>query len=564
MKAPDSANGSLGHIQHIRQVPAHEGALTYGESAPVPLSELDAARMSALRSGAENFFVLCLPEVLQTPPWFRLIERSKKLGLSYKGSYTADSGVLDMLRVSSQSGQSRAQSKGEHDDNQVMERLLEESDGLEWFRSIVKVGLDLNASDIHIEIREKLTDIRVRLDGVMRDVMTVPSRVALQGVASAYTMQAEERSRSEVAFNDMLAQAAMIPLTLGERKVNLRFQTHAVVGGLDATLRILKVKSDDKVLTLDQLGYLPQQVIEFHKATASSAGGVFVAGVTGSGKTTTLNTLLSGLIQGGLRKVISIEDPVEYIVKGVSHYSIQRSAAGSVNNPFLAAMMAFLRMDPDVGMFGEIRDKVSASMAEAAIQTGHKILTTVHATSAVGIIGRLCSSALGLSRDALCAPGFISALVYQVLMPLNCPHCKLPATSVMAQTDLQPYHDLFGLDLSQIYVASDQGCDHCRIPGIDYSKSTRVGVKGVKVAAEVLLPDERMLQLLLKGDDFGAKRYWAQQRVSGFDVPDMTGKEAWGHVLYDISRGGVDPFYFEYTFGAPILYRDALQHSSRT
>jgi general secretion pathway protein E len=203
-------------------------------------------------------------------------------------------------------------------------------------------------------------------------------------------------------------------------------------------------------------------------------------------------------------------------------------------------------------------------MAEAAIQTGHKILTTVHATSALGVIGRLCSSALGLSRDSLCAPGFISALVYQVLMPLNCPHCKLPATSAMAQADLQPYHDLFGLDLNQIYVASEQGCEHCRIPGIDYSKSTRVGVKGVKVAAEILLPDERMLQLLLKGDDFGAKRYWAQQRVSGFDVPDMTGKEAWGHVLYDISRGGVDPFYFEYTFGAPILYRDALQISSCT
>lgn len=557
MKLPEVTNGSLGYIQNIRQLPANDGSLTYGESSRVPLSAVDAARLCALRSGTQSFFVLCTPEVLQTPPWFHLIERSKKLGLSYKGSYTTDTGVLDMIRMSSESV-STSQAKSAHDDVRVMERLLEDSDGLEWFRTIVKVGLDLNASDIHIEIREKFTDIRVRLDGVMRDVMTVPSSVALQGVASAYTMQAEERSRSEVAFNEMLAQAAMIPLTLGDQKVNLRYQTHAVVGGLDATLRILKVKSSDKILTLDQLGYLPQQVDEFHKATASSSGGVFVAGVTGSGKTTTLNTLLSGLIQGGLRKIISIEDPVEYIVKGVSHYSIQRSAAGSANNPFLAAMMAFLRMDPDVGMFGEIRDKVSANMAEAAIQTGHKILTTVHATSALGIIGRLCSSAIGLSRDSLCAPGFISALVYQVLMPLNCPHCKLPARSAMDPKDLQPYHDLFGLDIDQIYVASNDGCSHCRIPGIDYSKSTRVGVKGVKVAAEVLLPDEHVLQLLLKGDDFGAKRYCSQQRVSRFDEPDMTGKEVWAHVLYDISRGAVDPFYFEYTFGAPILYRNMV------
>jgi type II secretory ATPase GspE/PulE/Tfp pilus assembly ATPase PilB-like protein len=242
--------------------------------------------------------------------------------------------------------------------------------------------------------------------------------------------------------------------------------------------------------------------------------------------------------------------------------SVQRQGTDDRSNPFLVSMMAFLRMDPDVGMFGEIRDAVSAEMAMAAIQTGHKILTTVHATSAVGVIGRLTSKALGLNRESICNPEFLSALVYQVLTPLNCPHCKVPAASVMTPASLQTYQDIFALDTRQFFCASDKGCSHCRKPGIDYKNSERVGVRGVKVHAEVLVPDLELLLLLSQGKDIEARRVWRNRRNTAFDNPEMHGKEAWGHALYDMSRGLVDPYYFEMNFGSPNVFTAMTASSS--
>lgn len=543
-------------------IPEFDRVLTAGDPPLVSLPAAELDRIAAIALGDSVFYVVSVDKAEYSPMWFLTVKRCKELGYRFLGHFTADAAILDLLRITG-SEESEDEAAASVQDGQVLRNLVENSQGLEWFRKMVATCHALKASDIHLEIRESLTSVRVRLDGVMRMVMPVPTSLARDGLASAFTLLAEDRSRSEVAFNELMPQAAMIPLKLGEQRVNLRYQTHPVVGGIDATLRILRINSSesDAKLNVETLGYLPDQVKALNMAANSAAGGVFLAGVTGSGKTTTLNALLRAIAEEGLRKVITIEDPVEYIVKGVSHYSIQRGAGAPKDgerNPFLGAMMAFLRMDPDIGLFGEIRDAVSAQMAQAAIQTGHKILTTVHATSAISIVGRLCSSSIGLTRDGICSPGFISALAYQVLMPINCPHCKVPASQCMPPEDLAPYARLFGLDTSRIFVASDLGCEHCRVPGIDYRGSKRVGVKGVKVVAEVLLPDERILDLLLRGDDFGAKKYWRSKRCSHFSQPDMTGKEVWGHALYDISQGVLDPFYFEHTFGNPSLFSEAV------
>jgi type II secretory ATPase GspE/PulE/Tfp pilus assembly ATPase PilB-like protein len=326
-------------------------------------------------------------------------------------------------------------------------------------------------------------------------------------------------------------------------------------------MRILRSARADQshLLDLVRLGYTPSQMVLLNGAVGTSWGGIFVAGVTGSGKTTTLNTLVTQLAREGNRKIISIEDPVEYQVDGVSHLSVQRlGASDRDSNPFHDAMMAFLRMDPDVGMFGEIRDAISAEMALAAIQTGHKILTTVHATSAIGVIGRLTSKVIGLNRESVCNPEFISALVYQVLTPLNCPHCKLPAASVMTPQALAEYGEVFGLNTLSFYCASDEGCVHCRKPGIEYKNSRRLGVRGVKVHAEVLVPDQDLLLLLSQGKDIEARRVWRARRTAVFSDADMDGKEAWGHALYDMSQGLIDPYYFEINFGAPHAFRDMV------
>lgn len=244
---------------------------------------------------------------------------------------------------------------------------------------------------------------------------------------------------------------------------------------------------------------------------------------------------------------------MEYQVPGVSHFSIQRQNKDSKENPFENAMLAFLRMDPDVGMFGEIRDRISGQMAHAAIQTGHKLLTTVHATSALGIVARLTSQHIGLLREDVCGPDFLSLLVYQVLMPLNCIHCKIPSHQVMTADQLTAYENIFHMDTSRFFSASEHGCQHCQVSGLSKNTSGHAGIKGVKVCAEVIPASNEILALLHQGKDLQARQYWLCQRKSGFESEDMLGKESWGHALFDISQGRVDPYHFERSFGSPAL-----------
>ncbi len=554
------------HISDYSQLPVYEEILsTTGDSLAndddtlklfVPKEK--SLELMALRLSKRRFFVLSSEAELRSPAWYFLINNGKALGLSFGGHATAVPEIFRLL----QHQHDTPGIKDTRDNARAVQRMVDNSSSLEWFRGIVQRCVDVGASDMHLELRGPLATLRVRLDGLMRHLSSYPAQVALEGISAAYTVLAEERSRSEVAFNASMAQAAMIPLSMPRQSLTLRYQSHPAVGGLDVVIRILKSSSsnaESQLLTLDRLGFTPWQMEQLEGALASAWGGLFIAGVTGSGKTTTLNTLMASLARSTTRKLITIEDPVEYELSGVTHMSIQRKADNSADDPFHSAMLAFLRMDPDVGLFGEIRDQVSGRMAQAAIQTGHKILSTVHSTSSLGIISRLSSEGIGLKRQDLCSPEFISALVYQVLMPVNCEHCKRPAREVMPTQDLQLYATAFGLNTDSIFCASDTGCSHCQKPGIDYSIGERNGTRGVKVGAEVLVPDTRMLELLLAGRDMEARRCWHARQSDSFAGPDMNGKEAWGHVLFDVSEGRVDPYYFERTFGSVAQLARSLQ-----
>lgn len=555
--APPQKN--FDHITNYKDLPSYAGILTHGPEAALSVPK-DKALM-ALRLKDGSALMLALPSEHHKVAWFALRENLMKAGYVICGYATCTQDIFDMV-LHDIKRLSKADAEQLIQDAAVIRSLETGSVPITWFKNILSTVMQIGASDLHIEFRGPRALMRVRLDGLMREFSAAPAQVAMDGVSAVFNIIAEERSRSEGSFNTGMAQQAMIPIAVGTENVNLRFQSHPAVEGLDVVMRILRTKQGSQAqhLDLQRLGYTPSQIETLSVALGSAWGGVFIAGITGSGKTTTLNTMLTQLAQKGDRKIVSIEDPVEYQVEGVSHLSIQRSVSGDEgSNPFKGAMMAFLRMDPDVGMFGEIRDSLSAEMALGAIQTGHKILTTVHATSALGVIGRLTSKALGLLRENVCSPEFISTLVYQVLTPINCPQCKVRGVDAMSVEDLKIYETYFQIPAEYIYCASEQGCPHCRKPNIDYSKSKHVGVKGVKVNAEVITPDEDMYLLLNQGKDIEARRVWRSKRKSGFCSPDMLGKEAWGHALYDLSQGLIDPYYFEMNFGSPKIFAPYLE-----
>lgn len=549
-----------GHIQRYAEVPVFEAILTHG---PHPVMKLLDDKKQCMLAGllpGKDFCVISIQREQGSPAWFHLIEQGKELGFGFAGYYTCDEDVMATILQRFNGNTANDQRRRQNEGNQaVIDRVVGESEHIHWFRQLVRTCMELQATDIHIEVRGQAADIRIRRDGIVRQIKEYPADICTQAVAACYTLLAEERSRSEVAFNVNSVQSAMIPMDLGERQVSLRYQSHPSVGGYEVVIRILKTDShaQSEALTLEKLGYTPDQIDILLKALASSVGGVFIAGVTGSGKTTTLSAMLSRLAREGSRKIIAIEDPVEYIVPGVTHLSIQRSMSGPqggvTDNPFYASMMAFLRMDPDIGMFGEIRDTISAQMAYTAIQTGHKLLTTVHATSALGVVARLTSPQIGLQRNDICVPDFFSALVYQALVPLNCQFCMVPATTVIDAAHLQLYERLFQLDPSRMNCASPQGCPKCMPEGMKKNPLGHNGIRGMKVSAEVITPDIELLDLLRRYEDLRARDLWRGQTQQAFTEPVMRGKPSWAHTLYDVSQGIVDPYFFEHIYGHPSL-----------
>ena len=544
------------HIEDYIHLPAFQSVLSHGDKPLLSIPNAQRDKLIALSVEAQRFMVLCLPSEYRSTGWFNVIEQGKRLKLGFAGAYTCSIDIMQtLLQQHVYEKDAMQQQKAMDHERETMAKIIQDSAPLGWLNGIVAHCMQLGSSDIHFEVRGDIALLRVRLDGLMRLVKHLPSRMVISGLSAGYTVLSQEGSSSEVAFNAGLPQSAMIPMDVHGQKLQLRYQSHPSVGGFDVTIRILRTgkASHADLPQIEKLGYTPWQIEQLKETTQSAWGGVFIAGITGSGKTTTLTALLSQLASQGQRKIISIEDPVEYMVPGVSHFSIQRQAKGSAHNPFESAMMAFLRMDPDVGMFGEIRDRISGQMAHAAIQTGHKLLTTVHATSALGIVARLTSQHIGLLREDVCNAEFLSTLAYQVLMPLNCEHCKVSALSVLPVQTLVEYEKYFGLDVAKLRCASDAGCSHCQVPGLEASQHAHAGVKGVKVCAEVLALDNTMLSLLHHNNDLEARNHWLGLRQVAFDHEDMLGKEAWGHALFDMSQGRIDPYHFERTFGAPAV-----------
>ena len=547
---------SLGHVSDYLDVPEFLQILSHGDKPAIHLFPGRPGVIVVLETRLQHFVVLSAVLEYGNAVWFDAIEQGRRLGMSFDGAYTCEDGILaTLLQENVYEKEAVDARKKLRQDEEVFSKLVTDSSQIDWLKQIVGRAVSLQASDMHVEVRGEVGLLRVRLDGVMRKVTHFPARLVVQGFSAGYTLLAEEGSRSEVAFNALLPQSALIPLEIHDQQVLLRYQSHPTTAGFDVVIRILRVgqSEQDRLPMLERLGYTDWQRQTILEASESAWGGVFIAGVTGSGKTTTLSSLLRHLARGQRRKIIAIEDPVEYQIPGVSHLSIRRQSGDALRNPFEQAMLAFLRMDPDVGMFGEVRDTFSGQMAHAAIQTGHKLLTTVHATSALSIVGRLTSPQIGLQREDVCNTDFLSLLIYQSLVPLNCPHCAVHAEAEHPAELLRDYERLFGLDTAAMRAASREGCPACHVHGLEMAEEGHGGVKGVKVCAEVIPTDPEVLSYLRDGREMEARGYWLSKRTAAFDQPDMNGKEAWGHALYEVSQGRMDPFHFERCFGSPAI-----------
>ena len=325
--------------------------------------------------------------------------------------------------------------------------------------------------------------------------------------------------------------------------------------GTTVTTRIQRLGDSASIRSLDGAGYLQSHMDILKRVIHSEGGMVVFSGVVGSGKSTSLTSLMTMLPHD--IKIVSFEDPVELEIPYAYQKTITRDLLATGPDPaFNSATRALYRSALDVLYLGEIRDRETGLVARQVAESGHSVYTTTHARSALGIFDRFSSPAIGVPRDVLGTPEIVKLLVYQALLPVTCPHCgKSPddyaSAFNLSGADLDSHHryfdrlgQLYGIDPARYRMRDKNGCSHCQkeeLPELN-------GFKGRTVVAEMIEPDEQMLEHVLTGNNIELTRYWRSLASARFDDPVLVGKTTMECAIYKAVHGVIDPREIEPRF----------------
>ncbi len=338
---------------------------------------------------------------------------------------------------------------------------------------IFRRALDLRATDIHLEPMRGRLILRFRIDGVLRIMPSPP-----QEMAEALVSRIKVLAGLDIAERRKPQDGGM-RIRVGERDIEFRVATLASIHGETVALRILQRESALLDLTSVGLGQRDRHALE--RLLDHTHGMIAVAGPTGSGKTTTLAAALSKLNDPG-RKIVTIEDPVEYQIPGIVQAQIQPA----IGVTFEAAIRSFVRQDPDVILVGEIRDRDTARVAIQAALTGHLVLTTVHANTATAAFTRLRD----LGVEVFLLVGAVRGVISQRLVRRLCDHCKRPATITAEEVAAEPRFGTVG------FRAGD-GVHHA----VGCSRCAGAGYRGRIAVFEVLTMSDELSRLASAGAD---------------------------------------------------------------
>jgi general secretion pathway protein E len=306
-----------------------------------------------------------------------------------------------------------AQVAAEFDDNdpngsiEALRDLASDAPAIRLVQRLITMAVDRRASDIHIEPTETLLKVRFRLDGVLQDIETLPL-----GYASPVVSRVKVMAHLNIAER-RLPQDGRLTITVNGKGIDFRVATSPTLHGESLVLRIL----DRQEVELDflRLGFDTELLGTMRSALLKPYGIILSTGPTGSGKTTTLYTALKELNRPE-RKILTVEDPIEYMLAGVN----QTQVKPQIGYTFAAALRAFLRQDPDVLMVGEIRDRETAEVAIQAALTGHLLLSTLHTNTAAAAVTRL----LDMGIDDFLLTSTLNLVIGQRLVRRLCAQCR--------------------------------------------------------------------------------------------------------------------------------------------
>ena len=318
------------------------------------------------------------------------------------------------------------------------------SPAVEIVNLLITQGLRDRASDIHIEPQKDYLRVRFRIDGVLQDMAHLPSSTGA-ALASRVKIMAGmnivERRR---------AQDGQISVNVDGRELDVRVATIETIWGEKLVMRLLD--RSRSLITLPQLGFSRGAYEEYHRMLHSPYGMMIVSGPTGSGKTTTLYASIHELDQQ-VRNIMTIEDPVEYMFDNINQSQINKLADISFAN----GLRAILRQDPDIILVGEIRDRETAEIAVQSALTGHLVLSSLHATDAVGALLRFTDMGI----EGFLIASSVIAIVAQRLVRKTCDGCKV---AVAPNTEEVEFAASLGMAAPKVLYRG-QGCSRCNMTG---------------------------------------------------------------------------------------------------
>jgi type II secretion system protein E len=349
-----------------------------------------------------------------------------------------------------------------------LDTAAEDASIIRFVNQVLRDAIDLRASDIHLEPFEHELRIRYRIDGVLQDV-PVPSQI--KRFQPAIVSRVKILSHLNIA-EKRLPQDGRIKIRIADSEVDIRVSVIPMLHGEAVVMRLLRQNST--LRGLGDLGMDAREVECFKRVLQLPHGIILVTGPTGSGKTSTLYTALNE-INDSDRKIITIEDPVEYQLRGINQIQVSEKAGLT----FAKGLRSILRHDPDVILIGEIRDQETAQIAVQASLTGHLVFSTLHTNDAPGALTRL----VDMGVEPYLVASSLEAVLAQRLVRVLCKHCKQADSSPAAQA----FKQQVGISANTVIYKS-VGCRECR----------QTGFFGRHAIFEWMDSDNEIRQLILK------------------------------------------------------------------
>jgi len=415
-RTPEASDGKLlrdGRIAENELLEIYNRAF-----GTVPVDENELASPEVFADGSPEFFSAhaCLPlewddksvTFLVSSPYQMedlsyLAERNWERDVKFRFARKA---LIERL-ISKQQDEEEGEDSGAPDDENTLRTMAGEARIVRLVNDIFTQAIELGASDIHVEPGEDAVAVRCRVDGVLTEIMSCPlkefpaiaSRIKLIGGLNI----AESR----------LPQDGRTNIKLGRLELDMRISTIPILTGESIVLRLLN--QDALTFDLKTLGMSEENLARFEKLISIPHGMILVVGPTGSGKTTTLYSVINQL-NDNRKKIITIEDPVEYKTRGLCQMQVNHK----IGVTFASGLRHIVRQDPDVILVGEIRDRETADIAINAALTGHLVLSTLHTNDAVGAVTRM----LDMGVENFLVSSALFGVLSQRLVRKICPQCR--------------------------------------------------------------------------------------------------------------------------------------------